>query len=369
MAVFADPAWQLSCDSSSRSEEDWGGELRVAERVVRQLQAVGYALAWRVHRYDRRAIIALSRNDSPGPFVGKKGLGYELGSVIDHWRDRGHFTLLHDLTSVLRIADCTEVRADGFRMLQEVKASPRARVSKQVKRAEAALAAIDGTCALPAADQEVEIWLWRSHSQMKTHIRELRPLIDQAGTNGFWVGRVGGRVAGGVNLLIAAQSGEDPAAQLADYQSRLNEAIGRHLFGATRHMRAVSADVAARDPAIAPYGIFPLPTWHRAGLICDYIMIETFMAEYPLLNALQKRGMTTRPLLAEPDGAPTAEHHVFEATKGQRRLVLHGAAITQLLLEWIVVDRYAEAVNELMDTRDRSMEGVLTFSNEHAAWT
>jgi hypothetical protein len=144
LAEFMAPAWRLRCDPGSHADKDWSGELRVAERVVRQLRSVGDALAWRVFRYDRRAIVALSSNSPPGPFVGKKGLGYELASVIDHWRERKTFTLLHDLTSVLRVMDSTELQPDGSLMVREVKSSPRASTSRQVRIAEAALAAIDG---------------------------------------------------------------------------------------------------------------------------------------------------------------------------------------------------------------------------------
>ena len=39
----------------------------VCERVDRQLRSVADALAWRVFNYDRRVIVAFSRNYPPGP--------------------------------------------------------------------------------------------------------------------------------------------------------------------------------------------------------------------------------------------------------------------------------------------------------------
>jgi hypothetical protein len=235
----------------------------------------------------RRIIIALSRNDSPGPFVGKEGLGYELGSVLDHWRDHGHFTLLHDLTSVLRIMDVTEIQGNGFRMLREVKANPRASAGRQIKRAEAALAAIDGRNPLPAGDLDTQTYLWRSAAQMRTHVRQLGQLIDQASRHSFWVGKAGDRVAGVVNLLVAAQSGQDPVAHWTAYEERRGEALNRYLPASIHQLRAVSADVAARDPATAPYGIYPLPAWQRAGLICDYLIVEAIMTELALMAAMR----------------------------------------------------------------------------------
>jgi hypothetical protein len=66
-----------------RSREDvndpanWELEADVCERVDRQLRSIADALAWRVFNYDRRVMVALSRNDSPGPMVGKDGRAAE----------------------------------------------------------------------------------------------------------------------------------------------------------------------------------------------------------------------------------------------------------------------------------------------------
>jgi hypothetical protein len=83
---------------------------------------LGDALARRYYKYDRRAIIALSCNDSPGPMYGKKGLPYELGRVEEIWKSDGHFALMHDLTNCLRIADLSEIVSDGMTWLREIKA-------------------------------------------------------------------------------------------------------------------------------------------------------------------------------------------------------------------------------------------------------
>jgi hypothetical protein len=367
-AAFVAPPWHLSCEPDCRDSTAWETELRVAERVDRQLKAVGDALAWRVHRYDRRIIIALSRNSPPGPFVGKAGLAYERGAVRDFWEKHQHFALMHDLTSVLRIVDITEVRADGFRMLREIKANPDASVGRQIRLAQEALAATDGSSPLPGSGPETEPFLWRSSAQLRTHIRSLPPLIDQASAHGFWIGRTGDRVAGIVNLLVAAQNGRAPAQQWAEYQGNLEDALRRHLPDSLHRMKAISADLAGRDPAIAPYGIYPMPAWQRAGLICDYLIIEGTMTDRTLITALERRRLATRLLLPAASGHRSAGQNVLEITRRDRSLVLHGAAVNQLLLEWIMTDRYADAIAELLDTEHPSPRGVLTFSNEVAVW-
>jgi hypothetical protein len=51
--------------------ETWELEAYVFERLARQLRTVGDGFAWTCFGYDRRIILALSRNDSPGPMYGR----------------------------------------------------------------------------------------------------------------------------------------------------------------------------------------------------------------------------------------------------------------------------------------------------------
>src|SRR5205809_1212047 len=83
----------------------WALEQLVLDRIARQLRSVGDGLAWRVHRFDRRIIFALSRNQPAGPMYGKAGLATEIEEVQTVWRNEGVFALLHGVTNCLRIAD------------------------------------------------------------------------------------------------------------------------------------------------------------------------------------------------------------------------------------------------------------------------
>jgi len=67
----------------------WQFESYVYERIARQLRSVGDGLAWRAFGYDRRMILALSRNESPGMMYGTDGLPYELGRGNCGWRQAG----------------------------------------------------------------------------------------------------------------------------------------------------------------------------------------------------------------------------------------------------------------------------------------
>ncbi|MFG3518608.1 hypothetical protein [Streptomyces bobili] len=85
----------------------WRFEHDVCERLARQLRSVGDALAWRVFGFHRPFILALCRNQSPGPMYGTAGLPAELDHFEWACKEDGPFPLLHDLTNCLRIGDMT----------------------------------------------------------------------------------------------------------------------------------------------------------------------------------------------------------------------------------------------------------------------
>ena len=83
--------------------------------------------------YDPRVIIALSRNQHPGPMADKKGLATEHAFVSDSWRDERRFVLLHDLTSCLSIGDATLFTEIG----DDYEAPPRDQIRPQPHRVSA----------------------------------------------------------------------------------------------------------------------------------------------------------------------------------------------------------------------------------------
>jgi hypothetical protein len=70
---------ELRSGADPNDPEAWELEIDVCERVDRQLRSIADALAWRIFNYDRQVIVALSRNDPPGPMVGKEGAGGRAG--------------------------------------------------------------------------------------------------------------------------------------------------------------------------------------------------------------------------------------------------------------------------------------------------
>src|SRR5438552_3860193 len=121
--------------------EEWPIELIAANRIARQLRSVGDALAWRLFAFDRRSIMALSRNAPPSPIVHKQGLPYELAEVDRIWKHERRFALLHDLTNCLRIGDLTKFGGPVPEVI-EVKKDQSRKDPRQLKRVQVALAMI-----------------------------------------------------------------------------------------------------------------------------------------------------------------------------------------------------------------------------------
>ncbi len=103
----------------------WRFEHDVCERLARQLRSVGDALAWRVFGFHRPFILALCRNQSPGPMYGKAGLPAELEHFERACKEDGAFALLHDLTNCLRIGDMTVWDSVNPPRTEEIKTNPK----------------------------------------------------------------------------------------------------------------------------------------------------------------------------------------------------------------------------------------------------
>lgn len=328
------PAWTPVCALDSCEPADWELEQVVARRVVRQLQDVGDGLAWRVHRYDRRLIVALADHPPAGRIVGKTGLNAEIGRVVERFRASGEFSLLHDLATVLRHHDLTEVHADGYRELREIKTRPtksaRAKLSKQRRRAEAALAAAAGTAPLGSRGSH----LVRSDRQLRTHVRDLSGVMTVAQRDGYVVTRVHDRVVGMLYFptIAGLESRQDQQEAFDAYRARLDATLNRLLTGTIPRLHAWIGFTETRDAFFAPYCIYPLPIAQRTMLICDLMMVDAFMDADTLCRGFGDLGLEVRYLLG-PGSTPDAD--VLTLGDGHSRMALHARAVSQLLFDFV----------------------------------
>lgn len=364
---FIGPLWTPACPPDSRDPHDWELEGLAAARIVRQLRDVGDGLAWRVHRYDRAVITALANHPTSGLIVGKDGLGSEIGRIVATFRESGHFTLMHDLTSVLRHHDLTEVHANGYRELHEVKATQNRRTSKaaatQRRAAEAALAAAAGTAPLEPTGAHIT----RSPVQLRTHIRELSGVLDVAARDGHVSTRVGDRAVSALHLPKVAASGAEFREVWESYQARRAETRRRLMPTAMNVLQGqlTFQGQELRNPYFAPFSIYPLPPAQRTALICDLVLVEFAMDAQVLAAGFEKQAMPAR-LLLDYTSRPGADVLTVETRSG--RMTVHAAAVSQLLHEMVRTDCFVQAFSADAALTDEAGSFVLTFSNERAAW-
>ncbi|MCD7441001.1 hypothetical protein K4B79_22590 [Streptomyces lincolnensis] len=272
-----------------RDVQTWRFEHDVYERLARQLRSVGDALAWRAFGFHRPFIVALCRNDPPGPMYGKAGLQAELEYVERVFKENGSFALLHDLTNCLRIGDITVWDGVHPPHTEEVKTNPKARKSAQIRRINQARAAVLEGGPLPGSNAS-EI-LHDLDLPLRTHLDVMRVALEEAATDGIHATVVpGSRVLYVVDQYGCAQQGFSSA--------QFNERLGRDVSIALEragiaagredhNVHVTSMDSTARNPLRVPWANYPLNPVVCARLIGDYASV-TVEASGPALASLLK---------------------------------------------------------------------------------
>lgn len=347
----------------------WELEAFVYERLGRQLRTVGDGFAWRCFGFDRRIILTLCRNDSPGMMYGKEGLPYELGKVEELWRQESHFALLHDLTNCLRIADLTEFTDDGGCLLREIKAKPHTE-KKQLDRAEAAINALMHGGSLPGPRPDARlVKLTEPYATNLKQLGDLLALAVQHGCRGMKLS--GGRALTGASApaLIRRWGQDHEAARLALESVRARAIRRAGIDQAAYHLSAKSGDSAARAPIMAPWSIYPLPPGYCAAVICDLLTFETVLSADQLVATLEAAGLRTEYLLRPPDIRPSLDLPVLRMHRGDRALTLHTYGLNLLLYELVEPETWARGMREALTIADPPTEPVLIFADEAGTWT
>jgi hypothetical protein len=347
---------------------DWKTELLVANRAVRQLRSVGDAFAWRSFSYDRRFLLALSRNAPPGPMFGKKGLERELGEVVHVWRQERCFGLLHDLTSSLRIADLTKFTPEGPRLV-EVKQRPGHIPASQMERIQRAIEVINNGAPLPGEDGDVALFV--SRHQFKTHLKRLRDILAAADREGFSSLPIGHGWAVNAVSFLSRRFPADFEAGMKESTKRRERAFVRAGLDRVAHrFRGVSpaASQARENPAGAPFAIYPFDPDVCARLTCDLLVFETVIAWDRLATAFEAEGFETKSPLPDRNEDMTGDQDVLYARRGNRGLTIQSSGLSQVLFECVDPGRYAAAAREVLERLGGSGSAIFTFANERAVW-
>ncbi|WP_037305561.1 hypothetical protein [Amycolatopsis orientalis] len=350
--------------------ESWELEADVCERVDRQLRSIADALAWRVFGYDRQVIIALSRNQRPGPMAGKSGLSAELGFVTDYWRDERRFVLLHDLTSCLSIGDATsftEVGDEYEAYLHEIKSHPGRKVSRQRRRQQMAEEAIRSGGLLPG---ELPGKLAPLDIPYKTHLDLLSRSFSLAHERGLQGMKLpGGRalvtadIARGYELWREQEFVDRTAAEHRRAAKRAHILNGAHL------VYARSDDRVARSPTLPPWAIYPLSPALCARLITDYALFIVTLSSEAVLAALEDTGVAASWVLPRGLENVQPDQVVLRAYAAGRTIELHWAELERsLLLELMDLPTWAEGVKQLMNRKDIGQRPWPSFTDEWKVW-
>jgi len=346
----------------------WELEAYVFERLARQLRTVGDGFAWTCFGYDRRIIIALSRNDSPGPMYGKEGLPYELGAIQELWKTKGHFALHHDLTNCLRIADLTEFTADGKRLFHEIKAKPHTE-KKQLERAQAVVDAVNNGGRLPTSVGDNR--LVQLQEPYVTNLKALNDLLQLAkrdGCHGMKLHQGRALVASSLPVFTARWK-EDLEGGSDALDSAKQQAYKRAcIASAMHHIVGYSGDKAARSPLMAPWSIYPFSPIDCAALICDMLVFDTTVSADALVESLERAGLRGEVLLTPADVQVEGEMPVIRAHWRNRAVTWHALGLNQLLYELAEPDALARGMREVLLMDDPSDHPELVYAKEADSW-
>jgi hypothetical protein len=348
----------------------WQLERDVCVRVSRQLRCVGDALAWKAFDYQRNFILVLSRNAPPGPMAGKTGLLAEREFLTRTWRDDGHFAIMHDLTSCLRIGDAS-VFMSGFVRLEEIKTNNEHRTTAQKNRIRTASEALRSDAPMPTGEVLVKIDV-----PYRTHLDVLREVLDLAHQRGLQRAKVpGGRALVAGNLFTAPDLWSE---------EKFVRRFTADMITAKRHARIVhpheitlkSLDQIGRSPVTPPWAIYPLSPEMCASLIVDAAFFYVSMSSTRILDALRAQGLQAQWL------QPLDEHtdrnvpllQVDRATSGRGgtsigRVTMNFSELNRLLLELVDLDVWARHLDIMLARTD--LAGVPPwpyFVDEHKVW-
>lgn len=347
---------------------DWDLDRLVYRRIGLQLRSLGDALAWGLFDYDRQVILALSRNELPGPMFGKEGLDSEVNEVYQTWHNEGVFALLHDMTNCLRIADVTKFRP-GRAELVEIKKDRRRLRREQTERMERVVATFNDNTPLMVDGAPVD--LLRTSQQHRTHLPRIRDGLEQAQRAGGQTVRLG---TGWVATIRSVNpegvvTAEDALAFIQE-QDRLRDVAfdKAQMSDSQHHLQARSIDRAGLDPAAAPYAIYPFDPMTCALLTCDFLSFETTMSWERFSGAFEQHGLTTQSLLPAEAGPLDPGIPIIIVSRGDWNVGLGASSLGQVLLEFLDPRVFAAGIRDVVDLRRDIPAGILTFANERATW-
>lgn len=364
---------ELQSAGPADSPESWELEVDVCERVDRQLRSVADALAWRMFNYDRRVIIALSRNQHPGQMAGKEGLAAELAFLAEWWREERRFVLLHDLTTCLSIGDATsfkEVGTEYEAYLHEIKSDtsrkPDRRTVKQLRRQLMAEEAIRSGGPLPG---ELPGRLVQLDLPYKTHLDLLGRSFELAHGRGIQGMKIpGGRSLVTTDIVRGYELWSEQELIDRTATEHLQATKRAHILGKGQLVYARTDDMVARSPTMPPWAIYPLSPELCTRLIADYALFIVTMSSDSVLAALDDVGLAAEWVLSADQGDIEPDRVVLRVGS-HRRIELRWVEMQRrLLFEMADLPTWAESVKQLLAVENTGRHPWALFADEWRVW-
>jgi hypothetical protein len=344
--------------------EAWLDEQATYERVVRQLRSVGDALAWRATDYNRRYIMAMSRNAPAGPMALKAGLDSELGRVDYEWRQNGRFTLLHDITTCVRVGDIT-VFTDAGPSIGEVKAKRRVPAAQAARMRQAVAAAAGGV--LPGTEDGRIVEVPVDARTNMSALADALTLAERRGVIGFAV-RGGRRGVVAASLLTLAGH-HDQQAMVARWDAAADNSMRKAGFTRPeRHIEVRSTDSAGRHPGLAPFGIYPLPARQCAELICDALIFEVRMPIAALIAFAADEGLSAQSVLPSDPATVDSDTPALQVWNDHNTVTLTFDAVQQQLLQFTDIRAFMAGLRCLLELPNCPRQPYPIFRNDRRLW-
>jgi len=302
--------------------------------------------------------------------AGKEGLIAERAFIEDTWRTDGHFAILHDLTSCLRIGDAT-IFQPGHVAVREIKTNERRRTAAQEQRILDACQALRSQTPMPGGVGQVLVEIDLPY---RTHLNVLRDALGLARQRKLQAVRVpGGRALVAANLFAGPPADiEEESVSL--FVAALESVKRRARIANDDQITMRSVDVVGRTTATPPWSIYPLSAEMCASLIADVAFFYVSMSGRSVIEALDRHGVVAEWL--QPLDRPVNYHEpVLQVTRLDlrrrrgTRVTMNPYELNRLLLEFVDLDTWAQSVASVLARSDLGKVAPWPyFTKEHEVW-
>ncbi len=250
--------------------------------------------------------------------------------VVKRWNEQRHFSLLCDLTNMIRICDVIAFTPTGPQLI-EVKSSPTGERRDQLARAKHAVRVLNEGAPLKGRPGGEDVDLVQSTVPLKTLLPEARSMLEWAARQPHASGKLKHQIVLSTFSAIPGPLGKNIDALLVEAERREAKTFRKAGLGLPQQHLLVGHRVDAVDlqAGLAPYTIYPFSPWLCARLTTDFLSMKPTMAWDRLAEPFAGHGFEVQCGLGRPETAGA----VLLAYRDGVTLTVHDDAVQQVLYE------------------------------------